>query len=191
MNSLPLGTGCPLSRRVDVRGDMGWGVREACTILSAEVCCARRSWPGLIRLPFKAAFVAAVYGAAGAHETPDNRIAPLACGDKRGSAFWAFENLGLFLLWRGRHGYCRLDGSLRRLHGLSRRGCTWSPNRRPARRAKTNTVRKHCPACGAKVLVLSARVCVLSALHFRRGEDSRSGRMRKLCPKPCRRIRGR
>lgn len=26
MNSLPLGTGCPLSRRVDVRGDMGWGV---------------------------------------------------------------------------------------------------------------------------------------------------------------------
>lgn len=26
MNSLPLGTGCPLSRRVDARGDMGWGV---------------------------------------------------------------------------------------------------------------------------------------------------------------------
>lgn len=63
---------------------------------SAEVCCVRRFLPGLIRLPFKAAFAAAVYGAAGSHETPDNRIAPLACGDKRGFAFWAFENLGLF-----------------------------------------------------------------------------------------------
>ena len=119
MNSLPLGTGCPLSRRVDVRGDMGWGVRDACTMLFAKVSCTRRSWPGLIRLPFKAAVAAAVYGAAGAHETPDDQIAPLACGDKRRSAFWAFENLGLFLLLRGWHGRHRLSGSLRSACSLS------------------------------------------------------------------------
>lgn len=110
MNSLPLGTGCPLSRRVDVRGDMGWGVRDVCAMLSAEVCCTRRSWPGLIRLPFKAAFAAAVYGAAGAHETPDNRIAPLACGDSVDLHFGHLRTSGSFCFGTGGMGDAGASG---------------------------------------------------------------------------------